>query len=179
MIFHTPASTTLKGEKAHASVKRIQLALEKIARVTGQNKYNPANYGGKLDGVVDATTIWALYKAVTDGLAQIPALGWVVDKVGWAVEQTGRLPGVDSFDVFRAAYRAYLEEEIDPYIVKMAGVIDRALDGALGALESGGGPGAVGPMVMQVATMVPQYPAGSFVIRDPKLNKYRILVPIE
>lgn len=186
MIFHSPVAFG-RDEKARESVKRLQLALEKLAQATGNDKYNPRKYGGYPAGIVDATTIWALAQAAGDGLAQVPGVDWFIDKIFGAADKVG------GFWTFQQIYNppgpipSPIEDEIDPWIERHADRIKSAVEAAANAVGGGG------PAVMQVATMVPQqqqlqvktakvvsqYPAGSFAIRDPKLNQYRILVPIE
>jgi hypothetical protein len=175
MIFHQPVNPHGVGaEAASNSIKALQRLLERLAEVTRRPRYNPRTEGSRVDGVLDAPTIWALAQVARDGLINIPGLGWVINKVL-------SVPG--GFTAFRVAYRAGLEGEIDPPIKSAADHISGLLDIAAAKFASGGGGGQqalpdLSQLQVKKVQMVSTYPPGSVAVRDPVLNKYRILKPI-
>lgn len=182
MIFAAPVNLGMSPQK-YPAVKNVQALLHQIARVLG-DKYDPANKnyngGSAMQGNVDSPTVWTTYLIVRDGVAQIPAIGSLISDIVGAMESAGVL----SYSTFKFVYLNGAENWINPKYLAFANQIDSALRGALSRLPSGGGgsgtqiPREIIQQVARQAQAYTSYPAGTFAIRDPGRNTYRIFTPI-
>lgn len=197
MIVATPVQ--FQGLGASSAVAKIQQLL-KMLPDPGGDRYNPH----RTDGNLDARTVWALAWTVKNGIAKIPVLGEIMVPINWLINTMEGAAGKQAtFYAWSELYNhggaraaiginaagavaaqvgagfsapswlaglGALKNKIDPAITSAAGAVESALNQALGI---SGGSGTTPRPVFQIQKIF--YPPGTFAVRDPGQNQYRIL----
>jgi hypothetical protein len=80
------------GDFAGAAAADLQNQLKGLAVFKGDTRLDPRRY----DGVVDLSTLAALFNAATWLPSNVPGIGTVLSKIGWIKSKLGDIPGVGS-----------------------------------------------------------------------------------
>jgi hypothetical protein len=179
------STTDTKGK----AVKKMQQVMQSISAMTGN-----ANYAGDTSGRVGMKTTHALYVMGYDGLAEIPIISWITDKLKNAPGIGHLLDALHSRSTFDAAWTIlkylpgedelgqWLKENIITPIRTAAASAEGSLNLVLDQLQPGGGGGGeyiFDPLVVKFDYDAVKYPEGTVAIRDPILGKYRLIAPVK
>ncbi len=187
--------STATDQAPSIAVKRVQTALLRISQLFGDAKYYPCPQF--IDGKVGPCTVSALYNVIHDALAQIPVVNEVIDKLD-AIPGMSAVLGNYAGGLINLRSVWGASEENDWMYEQLLEVVDLVISGAetiepvlkhvIQLKEEGPAPvgiktvslipGAITPP----SPMIPSerlYPPGAFAVRDPSINMFRILVPLE